>query len=243
MAGYDYSTYITDVGSALEVPVVDATLAAPFINDDYNNWLPRAIEYAEQRIYRELDLLFTHISDASTNLTANQRRFVLPSSQGTFIVVEEVNVTGPSGAAQLLPVSKQYLDAAWPSNSSITAPSVPTVWCPFDQTSIFVGPPSDTAYPIEIVGTIRPAPLSSTNTTTVLTNYLPDLFMAGTMISWTGFIRDYGQSSDDPALAMSWEKVYETALASAGIEEVRKKMMSAGWNARLPSPIATPPQT
>lgn len=243
MAGYDYPTYVADIGSALEVPVTDATSATPFDNADYNNWLPRAIEYGEQRIYRELDLMFTHISDTSKTLTANNRLFSLPTSQGAFIVVEEINVTGPDGPAQLLPVSKQYLDFVWPSNSSLTSPSVPIYWCPFDQTTIYVGPPADSTYPIEVIGTIRPAPLSSTNISTVITGYLPDLFMAATMISWTGFQRDYGQSADDPKLALSWEQVYQTALASAGIEQMRVRFQAAGWTSRLPSPIATPPQT
>jgi hypothetical protein len=91
-----------------------------------------------------------------------------------------------------------------------------------DQTIIF-GPWPDKAYVVEVVGTIRPAPLSPTNTSTFLTNWLPDLFIAASMIFVTGYQRDFGAQSDDPNAAKSWDNEYSKLLASAGAEEMRKK--------------------
>src|SRR5512146_2666004 len=61
--------------------------------------IPYVIDYAEQRIYRDLDLLATRLVDSSTNVTANQRTFTIPSSNGTFLVVETVNISTPSSIA------------------------------------------------------------------------------------------------------------------------------------------------
>lgn len=244
MAGYTYTDYISDVGSALEVPVTNPALAAPFGDVNYNNWLPRAIEAGEQRMYRDLDLMSTHVVDTSGSLTANNRRFTLPSALGTFIVVEELTVLTAGGVRNvLLPTTKPYIDTIWPTDAAPTTPSVPTVWCPYDQSTVFVGPSPDVNYAVEVNGTIRPTSLSASNPTTILTTYLPDMFLAASMISWMGFMRDYGQASDDPKMAMSWEQVYQSGFKGAAVEQLRVRFASQGWSARMPGPLAQPPQS
>jgi len=242
---YTYPDFISAVSSALESPITDPTLAAPFVDGKYNDWLPRAIEAGEQRIYRELDLLLgCYFVDPTGVLTPNERQFTLPTSIGNFIVVTQVAVMSPTGTRkQLNPVSKELLDASWPTDVPAFTPSVPDVWCPFDQASIFVGPSPDIPYSMEVTGTVRPTPLSSTNISTPLTVYLPDLFLAAALVSFIGFQRDYGQAADDPKLALSWENAYQTAMQSAQVEQFRIRFQSQGWGARAPSPLASPPQT
>lgn len=240
----DYTDYINAISSVLESPTTDPSIAEPFVDVQYNLWLPRAIEAAEQRIYRELDLLGARMIDDSGMLSPDSRRFVLPTDQGTFVVVEQVSVIDSSGnRTQLLPVSKEYLDVAWPNNIPAFTPSVPQVWVPFDQTLILVGPAPDTAMSVEVTGTFRPAPLSSANPTTIITSYIPDLMIYASLVSFIGFQRDYGQASDDPKLAVSWESQYQTGKQSAEVEQMRIRFASQGWGARLPSRIATPAQT
>lgn len=240
----NYTQYIQGLAAAIEAPLNVTINDTPFVAAAYNSWLPRAIEYAEQRIYRELDMLGTRAVDDSATLTANNRRVTLPSSIGTFIVVEQVNVFSPSGTRnQLLPVSKEFIDFCWPTDVPAFTPSVPQFWCPFDQATIFVGPSPDTGYSIEVTGTIRPTPLSSLNPTTIITTYLSDLFMAASMISWAGFQRDYGAQADDPQNALSWEQEYQKAFTSAQTEQFRIRFQAQGWGCRQPSPIAQPPQT
>ena len=108
-----------------------------------------------------------------------------------------------------------------------------------DQT-IIVGPWPDQAYTLEVIGTIRPTPLSVTNTSTYLTTYLPDLWVAATMIFMMGYERDFGAQSDNPASAVSWEGQYEKLFASANVEEFRKKYQSGAWSSMQPTAIATP---
>lgn len=246
MAGYDYAAWLQAVNAILEFDLANTTTDAPFgsPNADANAWVARAIEYAEQRIYRELDLLATRVADDSAETIADTRIFTLPTSMGTFIVLEQVKIeVGGIFQPPLLPVSKDALEAMWPFNTAPTVPSIPRVWCPVDGKYILLGPAPDAQYPVECFGTIRPTPLSAENPVTDLTTYLPDVFLAATMISWSAFQRDYGQGADDPKLALSWEQVYGDALKSAGVEEFRKKLMSQGWSTRQPNPLATPPQT
>lgn len=104
---------------------------------------------------------------------------------------------------------------------------------------IIVGPAPDQAYTVEVIGTIRPTPLSATNTTTYLTLYLPDLFVAASMIFMSGYMRDFGSQTDDGQQSVSWDTQYTKLFASANVEEMRKKYSSGAWGSLQPTPIAT----
>jgi hypothetical protein len=107
--------------------------------------------------------------------------------------------------------------------------SIPALFAMIDQNDIIVGPAPISAFGVEVIGTIRPTPLSSTNTTTFLTSNLPDLFMAASMVFASGYMRNFGAQSDDPAKAVSWESQYQALFASAKGEETRKRFAGLGW--------------
>ena len=218
------------------------------------NWvteLPNVIDYAEQRIYRELDLLNERVIDQSGVLIAGNRSFILPNVSGNWVVVEYINVSTAAGLSvtvsrsPLVPVSRAYMDFAWPSAGN--AQGIPNNWTPITQTptafTINLGPTPDQAYTVEVIGTQRPSPLSSGNPTTFLTTVLPDLFFTATMVAAAGYMRDYGQQSDNPAQSVSWEQQYNLLMKSALSEETRKTYRSGGWTAQQTRPESTPPRT
>jgi hypothetical protein len=209
---------------------------------NFQTFLPGAIDYAEQRIYRELDLVFTTVIDATGTCSSGSRLVTLPS---TWVVVEEINVITPSTATaatgsrnQLVPITREYINYSYPSNSSFNG--VPQYWNLLSQSQIMVGPAPDAPYVIEVIGTQRPTALSSTNTNTFLTQYLPDLFMAASMVFASGYLQNFGSQSDNPQQATSWESQYQALMKSASVEEARKKFQSEGWTTESPSPIASP---
>lgn len=233
-----YAQFVTDLANFLVVPESDAAylLAIPNIIDD-----------AEQRLYRELDLLSTRVT-ATGALTANDRRFTLPTGSGTFVVVEQMNAITPVTTTNpdlgtrnpMIPSSKEVLDALWPS---VTGAGVPNQFAPISQTNWIVGPWPDAAYTVEVVGTIRPAPLSASNTTTFLSTYLPDVFFAASLVMAAGYQLNFSSGGDNPAAGMTWENHVQTLLSSAMKEEFRKKFGSEGWTSKAPDPMATPPRT
>jgi hypothetical protein len=202
---------------------------------------PIIIDTAEQRVYRELDLLNTIVRDQSANLTANSRNFTFPQH---FVVSESINVFTPvsttTNRIQLVPTSREFLDHVYGNEASVNVPSIPTYYAMITHQTIIVGPPPDAAYTMEVVGTIRPAPLSATNVTTYLTTYLSDLFFAAAMAFSAGYLQNYGAQSDNPQMATSWESTYQALKASADIEEARKKYASLAWSSKQPIPISTP---
>lgn len=232
---YNYSQYVIDLANLLVVPSNDPNFLVV---------LPNIIDDAEQRIYRELDLLATIVKDSTGTLTANTRNFTFPQH---FVVCEQINVYTPVGTttnrSQLIPVSREWLDAVYPNSASTTTPSVPQYYAMITDQMVDVGPPPDTTYTVQVVGTIRPTPLSATNTTTYLTLYLPDLFMAASLSFASGYLQNYGAMVDNPQQAMSWETHYTTLKASADVEEARKKYQSFSWSPKQPISITTPPRS
>jgi hypothetical protein len=230
-----YTTYVNTLAQMLVVPSGDPRFVAV---------LPSIIDDAEQRIYRELDLLAERVSDVG-NATPNSRGFTLPTLFGKFVVVEEVLVGTPAGTANnttpLTAVSSECLHALF-TDYTPAASGVPRYWSPFNSTIIQIVPAPDQAYFITVIGTQRPAPLSASNTTTVLSTMLPDLFMAASLVFGAGYQKNFGAMSDDPRAAQSWEAHYQSLKQSAQVEEMRKKLTSQGWSSKEPAPLATPPR-
>jgi len=234
MAGLTYATYKTALATLSVVPETDP------------NWLavlPDAIDYAELRIYRDLDLLSTVQTLTSFATTANVSRVQLPS--GTFVTLQNVNVISPAGTTvpdngtrnPVLPVSKEYIQYSWPSSTNA---GIPQYFAMIDERTFSLGPWPNAAYTLEIVGTYRPDALSSSNTTTFISQYLPDLFLMASMIFVSGYQRNFGRQSDDPAMSQSYESQYQALLRGATVEEYRKKFAASGWTSISPSPVATP---
>lgn len=234
-----YSDYVTQLANLLPVPASDGGFVIA---------LPDIINDAEQRLYRELDLLNTIVRDASAALVSGNRNFALPTTQGIFLVVENMNAITPATQANpdngtrnpLLPASKDFLDAMFPSGAGA---GVPQYFAPITQGEYIVGPWPDANYQVEVVGTQRPAPLSATNTHTLLTDYFPDLFIAASMVFACGYQQNFSAMGDNPASAVTWESHYKSLFGSAAVEEMRKKHGSEGWSSKQPDPIATPPRT
>ena len=218
---YSYSTWTAALTSAAVTDATDAGFTAI---------LPSVIDYAEQRIYRDLDLLSTIVRDESAVVTANHRDFVLPSSGGRFVEVKAVNIVTPIGSTvangtrnPLTLTSLEYIDFTWPSEIASSVTAIPIWFAMVTDQSIVMAPSPGAAFSIEVIGNVRPTPLSATNTTTFLASYLPDLFFAASMIFVSGWQKNFGAQADDPRMAMSWETQYQSLLASAKTEELRKK--------------------
>jgi hypothetical protein len=57
---------------------------------DFSTIIPAAIQDAEQRIYRDMDLIATRTIDSTAALTAGNRNFTLPTDVVVFLVVQGV---------------------------------------------------------------------------------------------------------------------------------------------------------
>lgn len=230
-----YSSWVTALANEL---VVEAD-NAPFLAI-----LPTCIDYAEQRLYRELDLLATVVADGSTALVASSRNFTLPTpAGGPFVTVESANVITPAATAPDAgtrnPLMKTSVDLVNFLAPSTATAGTPTIFAMLTNRTLVVGPAPDANYRLEVIGTIRPTALSASNTTTILTDQLPDLFFAASMIFMAGWQQNFtAQGGDNPQMAASWEAQYMRLKESADTEELRKKYTSFTGRTVLTTPRA-----
>jgi len=204
---------------------------------------PQMVSYAELRILRDVDLLNTVATVPGYSLIANRRTVTVPL--GVFVTLQEINAITPVGTADpdagvrhtMYPTTKEYINAV---HNSAAGAGLPTCFAMISDSLIAFGPWPDANYALEIVGTVRPPSLSSTNTSTFISTYLPDLFVMASMVWISGYQRNFGRQSDDPQMAVSFESQYQTLLKGTVIEEARKKFQSAAWSSLSPAPVASP---
>lgn len=220
----DYTSFKTSLAGLMVYVESDA---------DFVAMLPDAISSAELRIYRDLNLIDTTQRDTTLSCTAGSRYVDMTSLADRMVVLEAVNIITPSGVSSpetglrnpLVRSSRELIDFTY--NGAESA-SVPQFYSLIDSQTIVLGPWPDQPYPVEVVGTFRPTPLSASNTETLLTKYFPDLFLIAAMIYAAGWMRNYGQGSDDPQMSQSWQAQYDTKIKSAGVEEARKRAIGGG---------------
>lgn len=242
-----WSDVATAIGAIFEIPITSAGSAAPSSDPNFNAILPRAIEQAEQRLYRELDLITTQTAQTAS-LTSGSRNVAIP---GGILILHELNVVTPAATAPdqgtrnpVQRVSLAFLNAAAPTAAAVLgSPSVPRYYALLDDVDVRLGPAPDAAYEAEFIGVIRPAPMTAANPTTWLGTNLPDVLLAGIAVFMAGYQRDFGAQSDDPRMALSWEAAFQELKKSAVTEEQRRKAQSVAWQPYSPAPLATPPRS
>ena len=238
-----YSSYVQQIANLMPVLSTDPA---------FQIMLPGAIDYCEQRVLRELDLVYTTVTDSTGSLTASNRNFTLPTgalySGSIFVTVDSLSVILPAGTSasagtrqQLVPISKEWLDLSYPSSSTANGP--PSYFAMITQGTVIVGPPPDGNYVVEVIGTQRPAPLSAANPSTFISVNLPDLLIAGSMIFIAGFQHNFSAQSDQPQAGSTWEAQFQKLMASAQVEEARKRFMGQGWSSQQPYQVTSPPRT
>jgi hypothetical protein len=218
---YNYTQFISEVAN-----LAGTTVTQPnFVTE-----LPNAIDYGEQRIFRDLDLIATVATDASQACSPNNRYINIP---GTFVVVKGVNVITPAGATPatgkrnpLVRASLDLLDFLFPDSSVVGVPTrfhVQTQGFGSNAGTLVVGQWPDQGYAVEYVGTQRPAPLSSGNPNTFLATNLPDIFLIACMIHMSAYQKNWSALGNDPASGQTYEAQYQKLLLGADAEELRKR--------------------
>jgi len=228
---YGTTSYVTQIST---MAVVEPT------NDAFLAILPQMITYAENRIYRDLDLLITQTTN-SYSITGNN----IDVPAANLITVQNVVLADSSGNTYpLLPITRDFANnvygnisyTAQPQYFFITGGAANEV----TDYNIYIYPYPNATYTATITGTFRPASLSATNPTTFISLYLPDLLIMASMIYISAYHRNFGRANDDPQMAVTYESQYKTLLQGAMMEEYRKKFQASAWSSHGTSPVATP---
>lgn len=236
---YTYATFTTNL--ALEIGDPNLVNDVNFQTIVNGTIIPNA----EARICQDVDFLGAVVTDSSNVFTVGKRTVNFGNQ---WFVIQDINVITPATTTSpelglrnpVLPSTKEVCDYLYPSS---TGSGVPQYFGRVTQSTAVFAPYPDQAYTLEITGTQRPTPLSSTNTTTFISTYLPQLFMAAAMVEASGYEQNFSAVGDNPQMANNWSGQYNALLKSSVLEEARKKFQAEGWSPAQPSPIATPPRT
>lgn len=217
------------------------------VNDNnFAQVIPTILFDAEYRICRDVDFLGAVVTDSSNVCTAGNRNI---NWGNAFFVVQSINAISPAGTTNpdlgkrnpILPANKEVCNYLFPS---VTSSGIPQYFGRVTQSTAVLGPWPDAAYTLEITGTQRPATLSTTNQTTFISTYLPDLFIAASMIEAAAYQQNFSAMGDNPQQGTNWVTHYAELLKSADLEETRKKFQAEGWSSAQPTGgLSTPPRT
>ena len=179
------------------------------ITDDF-------IEHTENRILREADL-DAFKSHQYTTVTADNAFVSLPGGTSpdptTLATIRTVHIWPASGTATRTFLEQRdisFMNEYWPVRTST---STPKYWAWWDENSIYLAPTPDSAYNIEVGITRLSTRLSSSNTTSWLSNNAPQALLYGCLAEAFKFLKG-------PAEVLQlYEQSYQRALQDLMMEQ------------------------
>ena len=258
-----YNGYVTQIATMAVVSTTTSSNVVIGVDDSFNTIIPQMLNYAELRIQRDLDLLPSLVSltvsptsGSIYTVQSGANTISIPTSD--FITIQTISVINGTSTSPLLPTTKEYLQNVYNDTSYTSTPSYfamvggdSATWG-LTSNNVLLGPYADSIYALQITGTVRlptlyPAvgtngyPTIGTGTTFIST-YLPDLLIMASMIYLSAYQRNFGDTSNDPAMPGTYENQYQTLLKGSSTEEARKKFNSSGWSPLSPAPAAALPR-
>lgn len=235
----NFTEYVTTMAGLMSIEPETA------LYPDQEELFNQMVNYAELRIYRELDFLNTIKESTTSDLTPGTRTVAVP---GDIIIVNSASVITPASTAAaagtrnaMQRVSMEFLNQVWPNTLTT---GVPAYYALQDEGTIVLAPTPDAGYRVCAQGVFRPEPLSATNPTTFLTDNVPDLFVAASCVfGFGGLLQNFGAQSDNPQAAQSWEQQYQNLRAGVDMENLRSKAWANSWQPWSPSPSAKESRT
>jgi len=220
----------------------------------FNTIIPQMLNYAEQRIQRDVDFLQSVTSSTSFSISSGTN-VVNTITVNAFQTIQSIGVVSGTGTTPLIPVTKEFLQNVH-GDSSVTG--VPMYFAMSGGSgsgtsatnNVLVGPYANSAYQLSVTGTtILPSlyptvgadgyPFIGTGSTFIST-YLPDLLLMASMVYISGYQRNFANMGSDPQMGATYESQYQAILKGAMIVEARKKFNSSGWTPLSPAVVASP---
>ena len=227
-----YSELVTQIREYTET---DSNVLTTTIVNDF-------IEHAELKIFRQVDLdVFRKYKTAT--LTAGDAFISMPGAIPTdFEYARYINIFGTSGlsGSSLTANERVFLDKRDPSfmneyRSDRTAPGVPKYYANWDNDTILLAPAPNAAYTIELAYNALPTGLSSSNTTTWVSNNMPTLLLYACLTEAFKFLKN-------PNMASMYAQSYQELLTPLAAEQVgrRRRDEYKDGVVRIPIPSANP---
>ena len=182
------TTYAELTQQILDYTETDTNVLTAAITNDF-------IEHAELRIFREIDL-DVYKKNATATLTASTPFVTMPGVIPTdFEFVRYITIYSSSGSLGSLTDNERivlqkkdasFLSEYWPNRTST---GVPKYYANYDEDSLILAPTPNAAYTMDLEYNAQPTGLSSSNTTTWVSNNAPMLLLYACLIEAFKFLK------------------------------------------------------
>lgn len=177
---------------------------------EFAAYLPRAVDLAEKRLFKDLDLPDLE-QKASGNLNTGSAVFIKPEGYtfGNFVYITDQN-----GKRKLLKKRREdFIQDFWPDPTEL---GEPRYYGDSLETGFLIAPTPDFDYAYEIKYTSKPQGLSTSNQTNYFTRRCSELLYYATVIEMLKFMKAYEQIG-------TWQQDYSDAALKWNIEMIQKR--------------------
>ena len=188
-----YADLVTQIRDYTET---DSNVLTTIIVNDF-------IEHAESRIFRNADLdVFKKYKTA--NLTIGDPFVAMPgATPQTFAFVRYIQIFGTDNIRVTLEKKDSSFINEYVPNRTITG--TPKYYANWDNDTILLAPAPDAAYTVELAYNAQETGLSSSNTTTWVSNNVPEMLLYACLVEAFKFLKN-------PQMVQMYESYYKTAL-------------------------------
>jgi hypothetical protein len=191
-----YDELVTNIRNYTEVN------ANVFTNSVINTF----ITMAENQILRQIDLDVFKL-EVSGNMTSGNKFLTAPSD---ILTHRYLMITSGTDQIFLDFRDTSFMKEYWPNGASTGVPKYYSVW---DQNTFYVAPTPNASFTAEMGYIYRPAQLSSTNTTTWISNNAPEALL------YACLIQAYSYTKGPKEMMDYFRAAYQEALQGLGNEQ------------------------
>lgn len=194
----DYNSLISNVQALAEDDGTEFAL-----------YVPTAIDLAEERIFKEMDLPDLEIKATGalstiTPLLAKPTGYVFP---------HYFNIVVSGLKKELKKRTEEFINDYWPNSTST---DVPKYYADSSQTNFVIAPTPSSTFSYEIKYSAKPAKLSVSNGTNYYTANCQDILYAAVMVEMAKFMKAWTQTN-------TWEQTYGGLRDDWNLEMMRKR--------------------
>jgi hypothetical protein len=199
----DYTTLQTAVFTACELD--------PTQNSDTANYFPIAVNIAEERLTRDLDM---HGLTVYTTVQATGGSAFVNLPSGTRAIKSIYRVSASGALVPLYQRTDEFCKMYWPIRTSTARPKY---YAPWGAGVILLTPTPSASDNLEFSVIMRPSALSSVSqTTNYFTQFTWNALFFAVMCEMSGYMKN-------SSMVQQWDTKYKDELRGLGIESKRSR--------------------
>jgi len=220
------TTYAELTQQILDYTETDTNVLTSTITNDF-------IEHAESRIFRNVDLdVFKKYKTAS--LTTGDPFVAMPgATPQLFSFVRYVQIFGSDNVRITLEKKDtSFINEFVPNRTTTGTPKYYANW---DNDTILLAPSPDATYTVELAYNAQPTGLSSSTTTTWISNNAPEMLLYACLVEAFKFLKN-------PQMVQMYEQYYKDVLTPLAGEQMGRRRRDEYMDGipRIPVPSENP---